>query len=83
MKMHLPCEGSMPDPSGPGPLALVCMELSTASPLRCRHHASAAAAIAGLARGGAFGKLPLLPANALRTGAQRVIHERERTVMIA
>lgn len=60
MKKQILCEGSMADRCEPGPLSLVRMELSTASPLRWRHHASAGAAISGLAGVVAFERIPLL-----------------------
>ena len=83
MKKHLLCEGSMPDPSGAGPLALSRTELidRVAAPvppprIRCRSFFGAGAS-------GRLRETSTATANVLRTGAQRVIHERERTVMIA
>ena len=60
VKKRLLCKGAMPDASGPSTLALVRMELSTASPLRCRHHASAGAAIPGQAGVVTFERIPRL-----------------------
>ena len=83
MKKHLLCEGAMPDASGPGPLALIHMELidRVAAPvppprIRCRSHFGAGAS-------GRLHETSTATANILRSGAQRVIHERERTVTIA
>ena len=83
MKKHLLCGGSTPEPSGPGPLDLVRMELidRVAAPvppprIRCRSHFGAGAS-------GRLRETSTATANVLRPCAQRVIHERERTVMIA